>query len=341
MLSDHVTLLNPSLYTFYRTGYGSPGGELYFGISVDHTTDTLTIDQTLIADGQKIRIIPTDDNPPPQGLGRYTDYYVVNSNRGRFQIALTQNGDPISFTSNANGQIYAAIQTQQYLWHDPNVVHWVTYARQNIAEARKFGDTEVIAWLSPSFQGVGQTYLDKNFIRLQLDTLYELADGINLYNPVPVPDDQPFWEALREFDAYLNSPTQFTVTVASSQRGAPDPSDAGRLEKMELLKSLARPQIGPLLASAGRGPTVVSELPSPLVLGSAFRTLWSVRDRPSDVSSAWHTRSGDAPESREVKTKAFVSSRYFTALQAFSSQAVDEVFSQGEQTFRTAPRPVY
>ena len=114
--------------------------------------------------------------------------------------------------------------------YDPSVHYWETYARENIAEAAQYGHP-VIPWLSPSYAGTGGTYIDKNFFRMQLDLMFELADGIGLYNPpstaATLPANHAWWEALTEFVEYIHSPTQFTITVlpvndAPTSAGLPD-----------------------------------------------------------------------------------------------------------------------
>ena len=78
-------------------------------------------------------------------------------------------------------------------------------------------DVPVTAFISPSVAGLGESFLPKEFVRHQLDTLYELTDGIILFGAVgqdPFTLENSGWlEAVDEFMQYIRTPTAFTVAV--------------------------------------------------------------------------------------------------------------------------------
>lgn len=83
---------------------------------------------------------------------------------------------------------------------------WVTYAIANITEASRYGKP-VIAFIWPQYHGSNKLldgrYIDAKFWRLQLETLYEHADGVVIWSPYTnAPQwrsDFPWWQATREF----------------------------------------------------------------------------------------------------------------------------------------------
>ncbi len=178
-LSEMVGMIVPSLYTSYRDDSGiSP---IRVHATLDPGQNSISLEGTLPYDGMRIAMAAANGAQLPAGLATNTAYYVVNQHDGLFQLAAEKGGDPIDFGSVAAGDIYASILDQRFLLHDPAVVYWESYARGNISEARQFGHT-VLPWLSPSISGVGSEYLDKNFFRMQLDLMFELGDGVGLYD---------------------------------------------------------------------------------------------------------------------------------------------------------------
>ena len=88
--------------------------------------------------------------------------------------------------------------------------------------------------------------LTRTFFRMQLDTVFELADSMALYNPntpLATYENNPgWWEALTEFYTYINTPTQFTITVTGINdqpytQGIPDllvPENTGKQRNQPL-----------------------------------------------------------------------------------------------------------
>ncbi len=217
-VADHVTQINASLYTSYRIGFNSTLAPLLFGATADANSNTLSVPDTTIADGMSVRLRRALDASVPGGTQELQEYFVVNSDGTTFQLALSADGEPIDLTSSGDGEIFVSTQSE-YLFHDPSVVYWSEYASANIAEANKF-DLPVNAWLSPSFSGSGFEFIGKNFFRLQLDTLHELGvDAITLWSKstptaeTALLENRGWWEAVDEFVDYINTPTQFTISV--------------------------------------------------------------------------------------------------------------------------------
>lgn len=83
---------------------------------------------------------------------------------------------------------------------------WLTYAKGNLAAARRLG-RPVIAYLWPKFHEGGAPevrgqYLSADYWRLQLQTVRELADGVVIWNfesRLLWDDNAPWWLATREF----------------------------------------------------------------------------------------------------------------------------------------------
>ncbi len=160
-----------------------------------------------------------------------TTYYIVNAINGSFQLSLTQGGEAVAFGDGGSDELFIAFDNRNHLEHDPAVQYWDEYARLSIAEAQKYGK-DVIPWLSPSFRGLGVDYIEKDFFRMQLETVFESGvEGVAIWNIASelatLPENRGWWEALTEFVDYLHAPTQFTVTVnpindAPTTSGIPD-----------------------------------------------------------------------------------------------------------------------
>ena len=215
-VADKVSVINASLYTFYGNSFSRYApNHIYAQVIGDAAANTWTLADNYVANGMKVRIVAEDTGELPSQLENGLDYYVVNSTLETFQLSLSAGGKPIDFGS-SSGRQYIQVASE-YSGHDPSHQSWVdAYAGPNIAEARKFGK-ETIAYLSPRFEGNSSEYLDKDFFRHQLDAMYELADGISIFDSgvdSADPANHGWWEALTEFQEYIQSPTQFSVTIA-------------------------------------------------------------------------------------------------------------------------------
>ena len=178
-------------------------------MTVDVSDHSFSLVDQIVYDGLQIRLAPSNSAVLPDGLARWGTYYVVNSQDESFQLSETPDGPAVAFSGELQGRVFAELHSFRFLEHDPAVHYWASYAAENIAEARKF-DHEVIAWLSPSIQSLGQTYLDKNFFRMQLDQMFELADGVAINNPPTsagaLLENRGWWEvAGRIFRLYSHS----------------------------------------------------------------------------------------------------------------------------------------
>jgi hypothetical protein len=86
-------------------------------------------------------------------------------------------------------------------------VDWKNYAIANINEARKYGKP-VIAYLWPQYhesnKELGDKHIDKEFWKMQLETVYEHADGVVIWTPWIDEQgdwnpDAEWWQATVEF----------------------------------------------------------------------------------------------------------------------------------------------
>lgn len=216
VLADYVTWVTPSLYTFYGSDFLEAGAPLVFDIDTNGVTNTFQIDSTTVVNGQSV-IFDRSFRPLPGGISPYDEYYVVNSTGHSFQVSLTPGGTPVDIANQSQGLNFLRINgPRDHSEHDPDYVYWRAYAMANIAEGRKF-NSEVVPWLSPTYQGNGINFMDKNFFRMQLDTTFELADGLSIWQPLNVNPADPaahgWQEAVNEFMDYIHTPTQFTITV--------------------------------------------------------------------------------------------------------------------------------
>ena len=117
--------------------------------------------------------------------------------------------------------------------NDPTVYDWELFIDGMLEEAAK-SEVPVFTWLSPSFKGKGEDYLDPEYFRYQLETLVDKSDGILLWNPdVPSasnPENHAWFEVLDEFMTSLQTPTQFTINVqphSDSRDGNAAPFQSG------------------------------------------------------------------------------------------------------------------
>ena len=217
VLSDYVTVVYPSLYTFYRAGYASSAGPTVLDISYDGDQNRFTVTDSLIQNGTGVDFNPAPGVPVPDGFRAYTTYFVVNSDGRNFQLASEIGGEPINLTPGGKGAHFLYVRgPRDYMPHDPEFLQWRFYAEEMIAEARLF-NVSVVPWISGSMRGTGTDYMDENFFRHQLDTLFELADGITVWDHLfaqsGLPQNQGWFRALSDFMAYIRTPTEFQVTV--------------------------------------------------------------------------------------------------------------------------------
>ncbi len=213
-LADWVSWVTPSLYTFYGFDYNPAIAPLDFSFQLDGASNRLSVADTQVANGQKIEFEITTARVPSE-LTYYTEYYVVNSNGHSFQLSTTEGGVAIDFSDSAAGSRYLRlVGPRNHLEHDPDVAGWRVFAEDMVAESRRF-NARVVPWLSPSFKGLGSEFLDKNFFRMQLDTMLELADGVSIWMPNDtagaLPENHGWVEALTEFTSYLHNSTQFKI----------------------------------------------------------------------------------------------------------------------------------
>jgi hypothetical protein len=220
VVSDYISAVYPSLYTFYRHDYATTSGPVIVDVGYDGQSGLFWLDGVHVADGMEVRFNASHLDKLPDGFRTYTPYYVVNAQGSTFQLSATPNGLPLPLDPRSAGSHFLEIiGPRNYVGHDPDVIFWRYYAEENIAEARKF-NVPVTVYLSPSFRGVGTDFLDENFFRLQLDTAFELADSIMIYDPghtaLAASNNLGWYRALSDFQAYLRHPTQFQITVDTS-----------------------------------------------------------------------------------------------------------------------------
>lgn len=214
-LAEMVGVTAPGLYPVARSDAISTRN-LVVDVDLDVQHSRLSFHDLVPHDGLRVQAIPTLGGSLPSGLAPHTNYYLVNTEGNGFQLAAAPDGTPIQFAGGAAPTFFLELFSNNYLGYDPSVHYWEDYARENVAEAAQYGHP-VIPWLSPSYHGTGINFVDKNFFRLQLDRMFEIADGIGLYNPPTaastLPQNHAWWEALTEFIDYIHTPTQFTITV--------------------------------------------------------------------------------------------------------------------------------
>lgn len=221
-LADMVDSINASLYTFYRNIAAEP---IWRQAEFDAENDVFTVDGPSFESVEVVRIKRTVDGQLSNGMREWTDYYVVNADGNRFQLAATPGGDVLDFTDEYTGEIIVGAKTFDDLWHDPNVVYWEDYANENLAEAHKFDGKPIYAWVSPSVHAKGLQHLDGDFFRWQLEVLRPQVDGIVVYEPswydAEYDQNRGWWTALRDFMSTLDTPAATTTIVVSSNAEAP------------------------------------------------------------------------------------------------------------------------
>lgn len=228
-VADLVDTIYPSLYTFYYDNVKPISN--YHAVDIDSVADTLSVVDVDFSTVERIKLRVTDDGHLQNGLVQLRNYYIVNRDGDSFQIAETPGGEAVDFSANYSGQLFAqAHDFTDRFELDRNVVDWVKYAEQNIAEARKYEGKDVVAYLSPSIAGIGQEYIGGDFFRMQLETTRSLADSVSLYDVSP---DQPgrhlnkgWWTALADFMGTLDDEAAtLQVELGAAESTSPTPQN--------------------------------------------------------------------------------------------------------------------
>ncbi|MCA9216607.1 MAG: tandem-95 repeat protein, partial [Planctomycetales bacterium] len=197
-VADMVDTIYPSLYTFFFDNVRS--SSRHYHIELDVAANTLTAEDASYLEADMVRLRVTKGGWLNNELEQLKDYYIVNRDGNTFQVSLTQDGPAIDFNSTYSGEVYGeSFDVWDRMKLDRNVLDWQTYARENISEARKFGDKDVVPWLSPSIQGLGQNYLSGDFFRQQLETIKELGESVVLFDLNGQSQNKGWWTALTDF----------------------------------------------------------------------------------------------------------------------------------------------
>jgi hypothetical protein len=144
---------------------------------------------------------------PDLNIGYYSlvpviDYYNAISNNSEKLSKWSTENKYLSRLSDHVDTIYPSIYA-----FNTNRTDWKEYAIQNIKEARKYGKP-VIVFLWPQYHGSSllhrHEHIDKEFWRIQLETVYEHADGVIIWTPwgEHISDWNPnsgWWKATIEF----------------------------------------------------------------------------------------------------------------------------------------------
>lgn len=183
--------------------------EEYYCIDIEHwpldsrATDAATVNASL---GKYIAVLNKFRQYHPNAkLGYYSmlpirDYWTPVSGKklGAWQLANSK----LSTLANSVDVIYPSLYA---FYKDPE--QWTKYAIGNIREARKYGKP-VIAYLWPQYHNSSRfrslDLIDKDFWRLQLETVYEHADGVVLWSPtgkmqLDWDENAGWWQATKEF----------------------------------------------------------------------------------------------------------------------------------------------
>jgi hypothetical protein len=96
-----------------------------------------------------------------------------------------------------------------------NRANWLTFAKANIAEARKYGKP-VIPFIWPQYHntmlGLGTTYVPARFWELQLNAIYPLSDGIAIWGSVKKGGGWDSWDSSRDWWGFTK---QFSSSYSS------------------------------------------------------------------------------------------------------------------------------
>lgn len=234
-----IDVVYPSLYTIYRN---VETHFRYAPVTIDTSTDTVSTSILPYADGSQIQIVYLGSgNSLPTGIIPYKYYTVTNStfvgNGSKFQLIDPETNSTVNFQSAGTGQQYMFTKGPwENLWEDGSVSEWAIYADENIKESRKYGKS-IYPYISPSMEGNGQEYLEKEFFRYQLDTLYDMkTEGVVFYEPgqrgASVYQSQGWWRALSEFMTWLNGPlTTIKITILPNNLAPKAPANLRAFKK--------------------------------------------------------------------------------------------------------------
>ena len=219
VLSDNTTVASklmavyPSLYVPYRDRAEEWGSLIE--VSYDASSKTFVTKGCGFENGSVVNFYGAAPASLPGPLVQERKFYVVNSSSGglRFQVSETPSGPPIQLASNFASRTYMnRINQGRSLCQDADVNDWEIYARENIAEARKYGKP-VYPYLSPTVEGAGEISLAGEFWRSQLRLTRKLADGVVIWDGVnESPAARATTEWWRETEVFLNSQRPRTIT---------------------------------------------------------------------------------------------------------------------------------
>jgi hypothetical protein len=225
ILSDKTTVASklgavyPSLYVPYQDRTEEWGSLI--SVSYEAPSKTFVTKECGFKSGSVVNFFAAAPGSLPSPLVQERRFYVVNSSADglRFQVSETPTGPPVQLASNFATRVYMnRINQGRSLCQDADVNDWEIYARENIAEARKYGKP-VYAYISPTVEGAGDVSLAGEFWRTQLRTLRGLTDGVVIWDGVnKFPAARASTEWWRETEVFLNSqrPRTITFVVAGS-----------------------------------------------------------------------------------------------------------------------------
>lgn len=77
--------------------------------SYDTTLNTLYCESHGLNEGTQVVLWSTSENGLPEGLSPSLVYFLLDVDENRFQVSLTQGGDPVEFSQSAAGILYLAL----------------------------------------------------------------------------------------------------------------------------------------------------------------------------------------------------------------------------------------
>jgi hypothetical protein len=106
------------------------------------------------------------------------------------------NNDKLVSLAEAEGIVFPSVYT---FYNEPD--DWVTYAIANVEEARRLApDKAIAAVVWPRYHDDETGFIDQSFFALQLDTLYEHADAVVIWDFAgSTCDAEPWWNATKAF----------------------------------------------------------------------------------------------------------------------------------------------
>lgn len=100
------------------------------------------------------------------------------------------------------------IMPSLYTFYKDDTAGWLIYAQENIKEARKYGKP-VLVFLWPQYAPSTDSrlaqaeFISYDFWKLQLETVYDLADGVIIWTPKGIGqqwnESAPWWRATKDF----------------------------------------------------------------------------------------------------------------------------------------------